>query len=39
MSTYLRYELLRPFRNGHFFIFSIGFSLILYFLIAGPNRR
>jgi ABC-2 type transport system permease protein len=39
MSTYLRYELLRTFRNGRFFIFSIGFPLILYFLIAGPNRH
>jgi len=38
MTTYVRYELLRTFRNGRFFIFSLGFPLVLYFLIAGPNR-
>ncbi len=36
--AYLRYELLRTFRNRRFFFFSLGFPLILYFLIAGPNR-
>lgn len=36
--AYLRYELLRTFRNGRFFIFSFGFPLILYFVIAGPNK-
>jgi ABC-2 type transport system permease protein len=39
MSTYVRYELLRSFRNGRFFIFSLAFPLILYFAIAGPNRH
>jgi ABC-2 type transport system permease protein len=39
MSTYVRYELLRTFRNGRFFIFSLGFPLILYCVIAGPNRN
>jgi ABC-2 type transport system permease protein len=35
--TYLRYELLRTFRNRRFFLLSLGFPLLLYFLIAGPN--
>jgi ABC-2 type transport system permease protein len=37
--TYLRYELLRTFRNRRFFILSLGFPLVLYFVIAGPNRQ
>jgi ABC-2 type transport system permease protein len=37
--TYLRYELLRTFRNRRFLLFSLGFPLVLYFLIAGPNRN
>ena len=37
--TYSRYELLRTFRNRRFFIFALGFPLVLYFLIAGPNRN
>jgi ABC-2 type transport system permease protein len=36
---YIRYELLRTFRNRRFFVFSFGFPLVLYFLIAGPNRH
>lgn len=36
--TYLRFELLRTFRNARFFIFSFGFPVILYFVIAGPNK-
>ena len=32
---YTRFELLRTFRNRRFFIFSFGFPLVLYFLIAG----
>ena len=39
MSTYVRYELLRTFRNGRFFIFSLAFPLVLYFVIAAPNRH
>jgi ABC-2 type transport system permease protein len=39
MSTYVRYELLRTVRNARFFIFSLGFPLILYFVIAGANRH
>jgi ABC-2 type transport system permease protein len=37
-STYLRLELLRMFRNRRFFIFSLGFPIVLYYLIAGPTR-
>ena len=35
--SYLRYELLRTFRNRRFFIFSLGFPLVLYFVIAGAE--
>jgi ABC-2 type transport system permease protein len=38
-ATYTRYELLRTFRNRRFFIFSLGFPLVLYFVIAGPNKN
>ena len=37
--VYLKYELLRTVRNRRFFFFSLAFPLILYFLIAGPNRN
>jgi len=37
--AYTRYELLRTFRNRRFFVLSFGFPLVLYFLIAGPNRN
>ncbi len=36
--SYTRYELLRTFRNRRFFILSLGFPLILFFVIAGPQR-
>jgi len=36
---YARYELLRTFRNVRFFIFSLVFPLVMYFLIAGPNKH
>jgi ABC-2 type transport system permease protein len=35
----MRYELLRTFRNRRILIFALGFPLVLYFLIAGPNRH
>jgi ABC-2 type transport system permease protein len=35
---YTRYELLRAFRARRFFIFSLGFPVVLYFVIASPNR-
>jgi ABC-2 type transport system permease protein len=38
-STYLKYELLRTARNRRFIVFSLGFPLVLYFLIAGTNRN
>jgi ABC-2 type transport system permease protein len=34
---YTRYELVRAFRNRRFFFFSLGFPLVLYFIIAGPQ--
>ncbi len=34
---YTRYELVRAFRNRRFFFFSLGFPLVLYFVIAGPQ--
>jgi ABC-2 type transport system permease protein len=36
--TYVRYEMLRTFRNRRFFLFSLGFPLVLYVLVAAPNR-
>jgi ABC-2 type transport system permease protein len=39
MSTYLRYELLRTFRNARFFGFALAFPLVLFLVIAGPNRH
>ncbi len=36
--SYTRYELLRTFRNRRFFLLSLGFPLVLYYVIAGPNR-
>ena len=40
MSTlaYTRFEILRTFRNRRFFVFSLGFPLVLYYVIAAPNR-
>jgi ABC-2 type transport system permease protein len=37
--TYLRYEVLRTFRNRRFLIFSLGFPLILFLFIGGANRK
>jgi ABC-2 type transport system permease protein len=37
--SYTRYELLRTLRNRRFFALSLGFPLVLFFLIAGPNRN
>ena len=36
--TYLRYEVLRTFRNGRFLIFSLAFPLILLLTIGGSNQ-
>jgi ABC-2 type transport system permease protein len=35
----VRYELGRNFRNRRFFVFTVGFPLVLYFLIATLNRQ
>jgi ABC-2 type transport system permease protein len=35
---YVRYELLRTVRNRRYFVLALGFPIVLYFLIAGPNR-
>ena len=37
--AYTRYELLRTFRNRRFLLFSLGFPLALYALLAIPNRH
>ena len=37
--TYTRYELLRTFRNKRFFIFSLGFPIVFYLLLAGTDRN
>jgi ABC-2 type transport system permease protein len=36
--TYTRFELLRTVRNRQAFIFSLVFPLIMYFLLAAPNK-
>ncbi|HVW34555.1 MAG TPA: ABC transporter permease [Acidimicrobiia bacterium] len=38
-ATYTRYELLRTLRSTKFFLFSLGFPLILFYIIAGGNRH
>lgn len=38
-ARYTRFEVLRTFRSRRFFIFSLGFPLVLYFLIAAPNHN
>ena len=37
-SAYLRFELMRTLRNRRVVIFSLAFPIVLYLLIAGPNR-
>lgn len=39
MLVYMRYELLRTLRNRRFFLLSLGLPLILFFVVAGPNRN
>jgi ABC-2 type transport system permease protein len=36
---YTRYELLRTLRNRRFFILALGFPLVLFYLIAGPQQN
>jgi ABC-2 type transport system permease protein len=38
-STYMRYEVLRNFRNWRFAVAAAGFPLILYLIIAEANRH
>jgi ABC-2 type transport system permease protein len=38
-AAYTRFEVVRTFRNGRFLVFSFAFPLVLYFVIAGPNRN
>src|SRR5262245_31001607 len=37
-AAFVRYELIRNLRNRRFFAFTLGFPLVLYFLIASPNK-
>ena len=37
--TYTRFELLRAFRNTRFLVFSLAFPLLMFLLVAGPNRN
>jgi ABC-2 type transport system permease protein len=37
--TYLKYEVLRTWRNRRFLVFSLVFPLILFLAIAGPHRN
>jgi len=37
--AYVRFELVRTFRNRRMLVFSLGFPLILFFMIAAPNRH
>jgi ABC-2 type transport system permease protein len=38
-STYLRYEVLRNFRNWRFLFLSLAFPLVLYVAVASANRH
>jgi ABC-2 type transport system permease protein len=38
-SAYLRYEVVRNFRNWRFLFLSLAFPLVLYFAIASSNRH
>jgi hypothetical protein len=38
-ATYLRYEILRNFRNVRFLILALAFRLVLYFAVAQANRH
>ncbi|MDA8070070.1 MAG: ABC transporter permease [Actinomycetota bacterium] len=37
--TYTRYEVLRTLRNRRFFVFSLIFPLVLFYVVAGENRH
>jgi ABC-2 type transport system permease protein len=38
-SVYVRYEVMRTFRNWRFLFFSLGFPLVLFLIVAGSNRH
>ena len=38
-SVYVRYEVMRTFRNWRFLLFSLGFPLVLFLIVAGSNRH
>jgi ABC-2 type transport system permease protein len=38
-TTYLRYDVLRNFRNWRFLFLTLAFPLVLYFAVAGANRH
>src|ERR1700733_10019449 len=38
-ATYLRYELLRNVRNWRFVVFSLAYPVVLYFVVASPQRH
>jgi ABC-2 type transport system permease protein len=38
-SVYVRYEVMRTFRNWRFLFFSLLFPLILFLIVAGSNRH
>ena len=38
-ALYTRFELVRTFRNVRFMLLSLGFPLVLFLLVAGPNRN
>jgi ABC-2 type transport system permease protein len=37
--TYLRYELLRNFRNWRFVVFSLAYPVVLYLVVTSPQRH
>jgi ABC-2 type transport system permease protein len=38
-ATYLRYELLRNFRNWRFVLFSLAYPVVLYLVVTSPQRH
>lgn len=38
-ALYVRYEVIRTFRNRRFFIFSLAFPIIIFLAVAGANRH
>jgi ABC-2 type transport system permease protein len=38
-SKYVRFEVLRTWRSRRYLLFSLGFPLVLFLVVAGPNRN